>query len=445
MYATLILVALLQSPAPSRNSSPPPRLLRGEVLDEKGAAAAGAEVILLTPDAESSSWIGGPDPALRAVAIESGAEGKFRCEVKGPGPFGLFARSRDGGIVSALAWPLCAGDLVVLRLAARSGHERGQGVHYRVGLPQLEDAVTVVLAGAGEHAAVPPELLEGAPTVLDRVAAPARTLRGKLLGFPPAGADSLRLSLLVDHESSAERVSHQLDVVPDAKGRFSAGSPPGRVFAVLFGPKSWSRPVLFAGVLDRDRDLGDLAAPQGRELEGVVLEEAGPAPGCTVLASPVLTARLPAGDVHPARFGVADRAGRFRLAGLAPGNWRLAALDRGGRRVFGTVTMPASSPVTLRFAGGAEVSGRVLDPEGNAALGAEVYVYGTEADDVLADSLGIPHRKCITGADGVFRVGGLTSRTVYSIQVLWKKGEKTLAESVDAVRAGVEDLEVQVH
>ncbi len=130
-----------------------------------------------------------------------------------------------------------------------------------------------------------------------------------------------------------------------------------------------------------------------------------------------------------------DYEGRYRIAAVAPGEWRVWAEVTGtGRRAEGRVTLtPGASEATLDldFATGLTLSGRVV--RGGAPVsGAYVSAQGSDVAD---------RGSAETDRDGLFRIGGLEAGS-YDVSV--QSGSAILREklALDADREVVLELAV---
>ena len=105
-----------------------------------------------------------------------------------------------------------------------------------------------------------------------------------------------------------------------------------------------------------------------------------------------------------------DFEGRFRLAAVAPGEWRVSAEVPGtGRRAEGRVTLPPGASevaLDLDFASGFTLSGRVMRG-GAPAPGAVVSADGSDVAD---------HGEAQADRDGLFRISGLDAGS-YDVSV----------------------------
>jgi protocatechuate 3,4-dioxygenase beta subunit len=152
-------------------------------------------------------------------------------------------------------------------------------------------------------------------------------------------------------------------------------------------------------------ELGGIAAAPGKDVEGLELVLA---PGATVEGRVTDAAGRPVPDVmvqvldeeramgsrifHGTR---ADGDGWYTIEGLPSGQRSLAAEDDQGRRAVGDLDVrPGSNRLDLRFRGGVELAGRVLDADGNPVPAAEVELAGS--------GVSWGRQQVATGADGAF-------------------------------------------
>ncbi len=129
--------------------------------------------------------------------------------------------------------------------------------------------------------------------------------------------------------------------------------------------------------------LSGLEAPAGGELSDVelVLRSGAVVRGAVLDAAgaPVAGARVriaaTGGAGRSGGFTVADGDGRFELSSVGLGRWTLTARVEDGRQASKSVDVIAGvQTVELRFAGGAEVSGRILGADGTGLAGARVLL-----------------------------------------------------------------------
>lgn len=137
-----------------------------------------------------------------------------------------------------------------------------------------------------------------------------------------------------------------------------------------------------------------LALGPGVPFEGTVLGPDGKPLG------PVLVQVEPGGtfegysEMRPGRAPYArvtsDAGGRFRVLGIPPGAVGTVVVEVEGYetarvavRAVGEAVRPA--PLTIRLAKGCRVFGRVTQPDGSPAAGAEVYVVAADDEDLRTD------------------------------------------------------------
>jgi hypothetical protein len=229
-------------------------------------------------------------------------------------------------------------------------------------------------------------------------------------------------------------------------------------------PAERGRPITLA---DGQRfENADIALPRTSAVEGRVLDELGdPAAGVIVQIARVdyvagRSRLVPIASRTPAR--PTDDLGQFRISGLPPGDYFVAALsgpfaghdDRAGfaTTFYPGATTPANAqPVhvdvaqdvtNLTFqltpAADATISGTAVDAAGQLAAGVQVLLVQTQSGDVRA---GFPARGSAIGGDGSFTFRHVPLGT-YVLQAMSQTSFGSLPISVEA--PAMTDLQLKV-
>jgi len=217
-------------------------------------------------------------------------------------------------------------------------------------------------------------------TLADEAPDDAETIRGRVTdeaGQPLADATVRVLAEGLSSDRRAlqsERWRDPIVVVTDAQGNFSAGPLSGEAFTVRARGPALS-PTTVESI--PPGAWLSLHLQAGHAVQGRVVASAGDSAvgGATVLAC----------DTGAFDFGLdacivatTDAAGEFVVHGLPAGDLQLRA-HASGHAVSKPVALvvpagdPAGSPVTLKLAPGARVTGRIVDDERQAVAGARVY------------------------------------------------------------------------
>lgn len=332
----------------------PAAITAGRVVDPEGTPVAGAVV--------------------RALAVEDGEEGAADQAVEATaGEDGWFALTG-----------LAPGRLVDLDVAA-AGHAR---VRVRsVEVPPAEP-LTIVLGPAAS--------VTGTVTASD-----GRPVAGAVVRVSPDPAPGTS-----DHTSGSSDTSAGTSGGPtvggtDEDGRFAIdGLASGRVRVSASASG-------YAAAREVEVDLGSAEEPRAAEVE-IVLERGAALAGqvASVAGRPLPGAAVAARATAPDRRvdAVADDLGRYRLEGLAPGDWLVVASHPGHRRRVERVTVgPEGGALDLTLDAGAEVSGRVVDGQGEPVAGARLEL--RRSRDEL--DLPSPPLETLSDAAGSFRFGGV--------------------------------------
>ena len=169
------------------------------------------------------------------------------------------------------------------------------------------------------------------------------------------------------------------------------------------------------GRRDRPRDLGDVRVSTDGRLRGAILDEHGdPATFDRVFVQPDWPEGLTI-DIDDTEEGCrrihADHAGRFEIAGLGRGPYRIAAVtDTTRPAVLSLTASPDPEPVTVHLTAAPTIRGTVVGPDGKPAPGVIVHTHELAAlEDPLATpkdlrSFRLYGGGAITDADGRFTV-----------------------------------------
>ncbi len=135
-----------------------------------------------------------------------------------------------------------------------------------------------------------------------------------------------------------------------------------------------------------------LALAPGAGCEGRVVDDVGAAlPGMRVR---IERAALALGDDPLPAFADTDRTGRFAVAGLPPGSYRLTAAVTGYlQRATPIVALAAGgapATATLELVRGGRLAGRVVDPRGAPAAGADVRCVASGLEDLSVQTGPLP-------------------------------------------------------
>ena len=371
----------------------------GRIVDEEGVPVPGARVSLTTE--------GEPGAPFRHQPLHATADpdGRFELPRAGAGRHGL--RAESPGFVAAVEQVFIPEqepevDLGEIRLQAGGVIEgvvtdaRGRPVEKALILarPSVQDRSPMRTGADGSfrieglprgarydlavlHADHPAEevgVVE-VPTAepLRIRLRPSRTLSGRVIdvhGEPVAGA-------AVFCRGSG--------VLTDPEGRFRCNSmAPGAVDLSARAPGYRDRSVPVQVPEERDPAPVEIVLEPGASLEGVVLDSEG---------RPVHRARV---EIPSSRGTTSDPAGRYEILDLETGPCEVVAslLERGGILRTAVEIRPGRNRLDLRFDPGVEVSGRVVDSEGEPLPGATVRLL---QPTVMREGL-----RVVSSADGTF-------------------------------------------
>ncbi|MBL8898128.1 MAG: carboxypeptidase regulatory-like domain-containing protein [Planctomycetes bacterium] len=326
--------------------------LRGLVLDEEKQPVGGAEIVLLRTFSQNTFTTSTGRP-LVPRRTTSDATGRFTFFGLEDGSFELQATSADG-----------------LRSARKTGLRK----------KALEKEISLELAPLG--------VLEG--TVIDSERAPVTRFKLELqrkvmMGFLPATVAS--------------------GAFADPAGRFRLeGLAPGKYLLLVRVEGRATHTLPEVSVAAGAAPL-EIALPAVSSISGLVVSASGqPIAGAEVSIAGDMLAAI-AGEMSMSSWKAkSDASGRFQLGGLPVGELALRALHpQHAPSEALTLNLVAGSPlenVELRLGVGGAVEGTVYDGEGRPEAGTMVMAnHGP---------LQIEQRQTETGADGRYRLEGLT-------------------------------------
>ncbi len=380
--------------------------LRGRVETADGEPAAGVEV---TARPASQSRGSGMTDSSRT---QSDADGRFHFDALGPGTQRVWARSEDGQSAQATAE---AGqpDEVVLRFA-RGGLIRGTvfgpdgsplasarvsayssdafqsmsdetGADGRFGLTGVGPGSWTVWASAeglartSEDAEVP----EGETVTVDLRLERGATVIGEILGLSAS-----------ELESCMVRVEGGGRVGPTADGAFR-----------IAGVQSGERQVVAIEMTTRRSRSVSVVVPESGESEPVVVDFAA---GLTVYGRvlrgstgvPGLTVSVHGVVAAASGETVSGPDGSWRVEGLEPGEYQIAAQSRSGEVIAGDHVLLETDTELDLFVSSGSISGRVLEADTERPVeGAVVTVTGSSIPPV--------QRVATSDAAGAFEVSNL--------------------------------------
>jgi hypothetical protein len=355
------------------------RRASGRVVDVQGRPVSGAEV-LLTPSSASPESLAGIE-TLRRAALKAAtdAQGRFQIDRLGQGPFDLQARARGflPTRVRQVAIPPGRGnaDLGVIALQTGTAFEG-----------RVVDPGGNAVAGASVQAA------------------------------PSSGVSPGDLP--ADGQASGR------EAVTDGDGAFSlTGFRDGDVVTLRVARKGYAARTISRIQTPLPEPLTVELTPSAR-IAGTVLDESGdPVAGARV----VLT-----GEARFVAAAEVDSEGRFEMADLAPGRFRLSAVASGYLpAAHGGIEIKEGSGIEgidLVLRRGAVVEGRVLAPDGSPVAGARVAVLDQPAET----DLGLAGRpETFADDEGRYQLGGIA------------EGDRTVAAEHAGFRPARRQVKVQ--
>ncbi len=230
----------------------------------------------------------------------------------------------------------------------------------------------------------------------------AHTLSGQVVNPEGEPVPEARVERVEELALGRGRTSFLL-ATTDAEGRFRATDLPSGPVDLTFGAAGYAHRRLKAVQIPETGEPEELKIVLDR---GAVLEvhltdaEGRPVSGASVEADPESRPNLE--DSEPlwppySPFRHTDSQGRCRIQVPAPGIYKVRASRQNRSAMERVEAGPGITPVELRFPLGAEVSGRVLTPEGSPAVGAGVHFRRDDRGGPIAQAQ----------ADGTFLMEGL--------------------------------------
>jgi len=374
----------------------PAARLTGRVVDEDGEPVAAAEITVRDPEpAPGTVGLGGS--VRRPVQVETGEDGRFAVGSLTPGPLEIaveatgFVRSEQlekmvsSGRNPEVLVTLRRGAVVTGRVTDQDG-EAVAGVRLRAGrvrgtsdaegrfrLAGVEPGRRMLVARHLEYDEATREVdVVAGENRFDLVLSAGSAVAGVVVDEDGAPVPAAHLSLLCDPSDDAARV---YQAVSAADGSFGLrgvvdGSYDLEIEADGYAPLSRPRAVQIEGepVTGLRLVLTPGTAVEGR-LVGLDFEE-------------IAAARIEADDGHLQRAGRIDYQGRYRIADLGPGVWRLRAWapgDRGAEASVAVETGDREVHRDLRF-GGVTLDGRVTHG-GDPLAEAKIVLSGEDVAD----------------------------------------------------------------
>lgn len=304
-----------------------------------------------------------------------------------------------------------------------SSTERDQAFHDPEGKFRLENIVVrpteiIVTAPGYRRARVRVELAKGknVDDVEVKLEAGGR-VTGRITNASGAALEGARVAI-----DEGGKVNYQESVTSDASGEYTLEGAPLGEHAVLFSKQGFA-PVKKSITVDRSGTRVDAQLSEGLSLQGRVVTDTG---------TPVADAEVNAWSSAANSGGnqtTTDGNGRFRIAGLSSGIYRLHAAKQGfveGRA--DDVDIERAGEVTLTLRQGATIVGRVTGvelgrPDAQVRVGVGAADYSPRWADVQPDGTyrieGVPAAE--VGVVGV--VNGRQYRRADMIEITTRSGQ----------------------
>jgi protocatechuate 3,4-dioxygenase beta subunit len=172
--------------------------------------------------------------------------------------------------------------------------------------------------------------------------------------------------------------------------------------------------ILSVGCLGQTPQPEPPAKAKSASVSGRITIDGKAAPGITITAS-LITSFF---DIRTVAKATTDEEGNYRLAGLAPGNFKIIAVakalavgpDGKAKQLEQTVNIAEGESITkIDFAlvRGGVVTGRITDAEGNPVIGERVSVVAKDGGEVSPQMTFMEGTRNRTDDRGIYRVYGL--------------------------------------
>ena len=412
------------------------RTASGVVLDEGGRPVAGAAIDLISSVGSTTE----PLPKQgSAISARSDQQGRFKSRlsqgswdlragapglaatvvrgiVVGPGrdpvDLGTVVLRRgvalDGQVVDLQGKPIAgcqvrvlpAGGMALTRfLAAGAQDENAEtlsgadGGFTLTGLPEGQP-ITLVVSGEGYLSATRQGIRAPAERPLRVTLSPGSRISGRVVD--ESGAPVTRAQVLAVYEGGGPGGGGAAESLDENGGFVIQNVSPGRftlaVAAPGFQPAQRKGIEVVAG---KDVSGLEVTVHKGAVVEGrVTTTEGRPVAGAHLRVMPTGNAGNPLLAALGLPEAVADGDGAYQLEGVPEGARSIVAEERDHPKVVQTLAVQSgSNHLDFQLADGREVSGRVVDPQGQPVQGAEVS---------LSSQSGFWH--AATGPDGGFRM-----------------------------------------
>jgi hypothetical protein len=350
-----------------------------------------------------------PDCRWARGALKRGSESVFTLQPP---------RALRGSVVDRPTRQPLAGAWVWVEGFPSCSARAGKDGKYSLALPGFAEArlraaasgyrPEALAVGTAPPAEVPVLALTPVP---GRPASDRLALSGRVVdpaGDPVAGA-SLQALPVTGLESGGLAAGRE--AVTSSDGSFSlSGFREGEALTLRVEKKGFAVRTMQGLQVPVPEPLTLVLTPAAR-ITGTVVDESGnPLGGAKLLLSQDLgddSAQGPRRRLVSA--AETDREGRFELAGLAPGRFRLAALSSGflpetGPRIT-LVEGEGIEGIEIVLRRGAVIEGRISIPDGSPAAGAKVVVLDTEEES----GLGLVGRPgAVSDREGRYEIGGVS-------------------------------------
>jgi len=474
-----------QTPAPGQ-PSPPLRIvlgqgltLSGRTVDERGQPVAGAEVILG----------GGMDLMLEQGRATSDDSGRFELRRLSPGTFQLvvthpgFATLHMSRIEAGADRPVLDLGEIVLRTGAviegrvTDDHGRpieGAEVVAASALPAfLLDPATGEPVTSAPRARTGPggtfrltDLEPGKRT--DLIVEHPGYVQARVPGVEVPTAEPLRIELKVSRGLAGRVIGPEGEPVADAsltwvqETRTEGGSSlQANPLGTTDGDGRFRAAGLTPGPIDLEvsalgyetRRVQGLQIPPDRDLEGmeirlargallavrVLSPEGEPVPGARVRADPLSPGRLPTLGARlrmsSSDSGRTDEEGACLVELAGPGSYSVRVYTEGRVMSVPVEAGPGKTPVEVRLARGATVSGRVTDRDGKGVPWVSIQLHGRQDGGFSANAGSL--------ADGSFTLADVPPG-VYQLSAFPRGYKAATLADVEVGTGAIEGLELRL-